>query len=65
MHSFNGGPRICPGQAFSTFESTYILARIAQQFKSVERREPKMKYEGMLGLSTMNRLGTKVALAKA
>jgi len=64
-HRFNGGPRICPGQVFSTFESTYILARMAQEFKSVERRDPKMEYESSIGLSTLNRLGAKVALAKA
>jgi len=63
--SFNGGPRLCPGQVFSTFESTYIITRMAQVFKSVERRDPKMNYEASIGLSTLNRLGTKVALSRA
>lgn len=65
MRSFNGGPRICPGQVFSTFETTYILARMAQEFKWVERRDAKMGWEPVVGLSTLNRLGAKVALAKA
>jgi hypothetical protein len=38
---------------------------MAQEFKSVERRDAKMEYESSIGLSTLNRLGTKVALAKA
>jgi cytochrome P450 len=65
VHSFNGGPRICPGQVFSTFETMYILARMAQEFKWVERRDSKVDWEPIIGLATLNRLGTKVALAKA
>jgi hypothetical protein len=43
----------------------YILARMAQEFKWVERRDSKVDWEPIIGLATLNRLGTKVALAKA
>lgn len=62
---FNGGPRICPGQTFSLAEATYILTRLAQEFKAVERRDQSVRYKARIGLATSCRLGCKVALTKA
>ncbi|EME40774.1 hypothetical protein DOTSEDRAFT_37533 [Dothistroma septosporum NZE10] len=49
---FNGGPRICPGQTFAVAESSYILARMAQEFKSVERRDPNLHWRPRVSLAT-------------
>ena len=36
---FNGGPRICIGQQFALFETSYILVRLLQEFSAIETRE--------------------------
>ena len=36
---FNGGPRICIGQQFALYETSYILIRLLQEFSAIESRE--------------------------
>ncbi|KAI5950278.1 hypothetical protein KGF54_005235 [Candida jiufengensis] len=36
---FNGGPRICLGQQFALTEASYVIARLAQLFTTLENRD--------------------------
>ncbi|KAI5965400.1 uncharacterized protein KGF55_001621 [Candida pseudojiufengensis] len=36
---FNGGPRICLGQQFALTEASYVIARLAQMFTTIESRD--------------------------
>ena len=36
---FNGGPRICLGQQFALTEASYVLARLAQLFPTLQSRD--------------------------
>ncbi|CAK9439969.1 uncharacterized protein LODBEIA_P40690 [Lodderomyces beijingensis] len=36
---FNGGPRICLGQQFALTEASYVIARLAQLFPTLESRD--------------------------
>jgi len=42
---FNGGPRTCVGQQFALTEMSYVLARMFQQFGSVEPRQTVEQYK--------------------
>lgn len=42
---FNGGPRTCIGQQFALTEMSYVLARMFQQFGSVESRQTVEHYQ--------------------
>ncbi|KAK7205063.1 cytochrome P450 [Myxozyma melibiosi] len=37
---FNGGPRICLGQQYALTEAGYTLARVAQEFDTIETTDP-------------------------
>lgn len=58
---FNGGPRICVGQRYALTEVSYVLVRMAQEFRVLESRDPGPWEEG-LALTLCSRNGTKVCL---
>lgn len=62
LHSFNGGPRICPGQQFALTEAAYVLARFMQHVESIERRDVEYDWAERVALVTKGRNGVKVAL---
>jgi len=42
---FSAGPRTCIGQQFALTEMSYVLARMFQQFGSVESRQTVEQYQ--------------------
>ncbi|QMW36691.1 hypothetical protein AFCA_013178 [Aspergillus flavus] len=58
---FNGGPRICLGQRYALTEASYVLVRMAQEFRGLESRDPGSWEEGLV-LTLCPRNGTKVGL---
>lgn len=58
---FNGGPRICIGQQYALTEAAYVTVRLAQQFSTLETRDPG-PWEEALTLTLCSRNGTKVCL---
>ncbi|KAJ5916408.1 cytochrome P450 52A3-B [Penicillium tannophilum] len=61
---FNGGPRICIGQRYALTEAAYVIARMAQEFKILESRDPG-PWEESVALTLCSRNGAKVALTPA
>ncbi|KAF9880164.1 n-alkane-inducible cytochrome P450 [Colletotrichum karsti] len=61
---FNGGPRICVGQRYALTEVGYVVVRMAQEFRSLESRDPG-PWEESLALTLCSRNGTKVCLTPA
>lgn len=58
---FNGGPRICIGQRYALTEVSYVVVRMAQEFRLLESRDPG-PWEESLTLTLCSRNGTKVSL---
>ncbi|KAH1662632.1 hypothetical protein KXX46_006230 [Aspergillus fumigatus] len=58
---FNGGPRICIGQRYALTEVSYVLVRMAQEFRVLESRDPG-PWEESLALTLCSRNGTRVCL---
>lgn len=58
---FNGGPRICLGQRYALTEASYVLVRMAQEFRGLESRDPG-SWEESLVLTVCPRNGTKAGL---
>lgn len=61
---FNGGPRICVGQRYALTEVGYVLVRMAQEFKTLESRDPGPWIES-LALTLCSHNGTQVSLTAA
>ncbi|KAH8651312.1 n-alkane-inducible cytochrome P450 [Xylariales sp. PMI_506] len=61
---FNGGPRICVGQQYALTEAAYVTLRLAQEFQTLESRDPG-PWEESLTLTLSSRNGTKVCLTPA
>jgi cytochrome P450 len=61
---FNGGPRICVGQRYALTEVSYVLIRMAQEFRVLESRDVG-PWEESLTLTLSSRNGTKVSLTPA
>ena len=62
---FSGGPRVCPGQQLALTETAYVLARLLQEFESIENRDPVMEFVEQSRLTIESRNGVKVALIPA
>jgi cytochrome P450 len=60
---FHGGPRICLGQQYATTEALYFLARFAQEFETIESRDP-LHWTENLTITTCSFNGVKVALRR-
>ncbi|KAF2646002.1 putative cytochrome P450 [Massarina eburnea CBS 473.64] len=60
---FNGGPRICLGQQYAMTEALYFLARFAQEFETMESRDPLPWVEN-LTITTCSFNGVKVGLRR-
>lgn len=60
---FNGGPRICLGQQFALTEASYTTARMMQNFRTIESRDPEPWVE-FLTLTCTSRHGAKVVLGR-
>lgn len=61
---FNGGPRICIGQQYALTEAAYVTVRMAQEFKTLESRDPGPWVESLtLTICSLN--GTKVSVIPA
>lgn len=59
---FSIGKRICPGKGLTLTENAYVIARLMQQFKSLENRDPVMEFVEMSKLTTESRNGVLVGL---
>jgi len=63
---FNGGPRICLGQSYALLEAGYVTARLLQEFKGVESRDPNGGiWIENLTLTLCSHHGTKISLTPA
>ncbi|KAL4907930.1 hypothetical protein BDW74DRAFT_113814 [Aspergillus multicolor] len=61
---FNGGPRICIGQRYALTEVSYVLVRMAQEFRALQSMDPG-PWEEALALTLCSRNGAKVCLTPA
>ncbi|THC87040.1 hypothetical protein EYZ11_013514 [Aspergillus tanneri] len=61
---FNGGPRICIGQRYALTEVSYVIVRMAQEFRNLESRDTG-PWEESLTLTLSSRNGTNVCLTPA
>lgn len=61
---FNGGPRICIGQRYALTEVSYVLVRMAQEFRTLDSRN-FAPWEESLALTLCSRDGAKVCLTPA
>lgn len=61
---FNGGPRICIGQRYALTEVGYVLVRMAQEFRTLESRNPG-PWKESLTLTLCSWEGAKVCLTPA
>ena len=58
---FNGGLRHCIGQELATIEIAYLLIRLVQFFRRVDRRDEEEWIEG-LAMAWTSKNGAKVAM---
>jgi cytochrome P450 len=61
---FFGGPRICPGRQLALTEAAYVVARMVQEFRRMECRDPVKEWVEEFKITASSRNGTKVALFK-
>jgi cytochrome P450 len=61
---FNGGPRICVGQRYALNEASYVVVRMAQEFRVLLSQDAG-PWEESLTLTLSSRNGTKVCLTPA
>jgi cytochrome P450 len=62
---FSGGARICPAQQMVLTQVTYLLVRVAQEFKGLENRDEVEEYVGEIKATMQSRNGAKVSLTPA
>jgi cytochrome P450 len=62
---FIGGIRICPAQQMVLAQLTYLLVRIAQEFKEVHNKDPVYRYVEEIKMTVESRNGTKIAVVRA
>ncbi|KAH7019049.1 cytochrome P450 [Ilyonectria destructans] len=59
---FNGGGRSCVGQQYALLETHYVVARMAQTFKTLESRDEEEWME-LYALALCSKNGTRVAVS--
>nr|A0A4P8DJE5.1 RecName: Full=Cytochrome P450 monooxygenase dmxL3; AltName: Full=Dimeric xanthone biosynthesis cluster protein L3 [Cryptosporiopsis sp. 8999]QCL09088.1 DmxL3 [Cryptosporiopsis sp. 8999] len=62
---FFAGPRMCPGQQMVLTQVTYLLVRLAQEFKGLENRDEVNEYLALGELTVQSKNGAKVSLTPA
>lgn len=58
---FLGGGRICPAQQMATGQMAYVLARFAQEFPSIENKDPEESFVEEIKMLVESRNGVQVA----
>lgn len=61
---FGGGPRTCPAQQLVGMEAAYVIARLAQEFSSIESRD-EYPWTEAWRIGPHSKYGCKVALIPA
>ena len=61
---FAAGPRKCAGQQKAIIETSYVIARMLQEFKSIESRDMR-PWKGRVRLTARNAHGCLVSLVPA
>ncbi|TVY93744.1 Cytochrome P450 monooxygenase [Lachnellula willkommii] len=59
---FSGGPRVCPANQMAFMQVCYTIARIAQNFSTLDNRDPVFEFIEQYRISTESKNGCKVAL---
>jgi len=59
---FFGGPRMCPAQQMVLTQVTYLLVRLAQEFKGLENRDEVYEFLGEIRMTVQSKNGAKVSL---
>ncbi|KAL8726650.1 MAG: hypothetical protein Q9166_006609 [cf. Caloplaca sp. 2 TL-2023] len=62
---FLAGPRVCPAQQMVLTEAAFIVARIMQQFETLENRDDEFSFVEEHRLTMQSRNGVKVSLIPA
>jgi cytochrome P450 len=62
---FWGGPRMCPAKQMVITQVTYLLVRLAQEFKGLENRDEVYEFLGAIKMGLQSRNGAKVSLKPA
>lgn len=62
---FGGGVRICPAQPMALAQVTYLLVRMAQEYKTVENRDNVSQYVEEIKMTISSRNGVKISLVPA
>ena len=62
---FLGGLRMCPAQGQVLLQLTYLLVRVAQNFRGIENRDEEIAYLEETKLTSESRNGVKIALIPA
>jgi len=62
---FIGGIRICPAQQMVLAQLTYLIVRLAQEFKTIENKDPVYRYVEEIKMTVESRNGTKIAVVRA
>jgi hypothetical protein len=56
---------MCPGRNLALTETAYVLARMAQEWRTVSCRDEVMEWVEELKITASNRTGILVGIAKA
>lgn len=62
---FIGGPRVCPAQQMALMQVRYTVARIVQNFRSIQNRDPVLEFVEQYRITSDSKNGCKVAMTPA
>ena len=62
---FLGGMRMCPAQNQVLTQLSYLLVRIAQEFRAIENKDETLEYVEEIKMTVESRNGVKIALTPA
>jgi len=62
---FIGGIRICPAQQMVLAQLTYLLVRLAQEYKTIVNKDPVYRYVEEIKMTVESRNGTKISVVPA